>query len=61
MTHHDASLASFFFQLTGMMDVDGLEKLKGVEVIAYKSLASTHVDDECGLTPPTPQDVAIIM
>ena len=48
-------------QLTGKMDVDGVEKLKGVEVIAYKSLASTQVDDETTLTPPTPQDVAIIM
>ena len=48
-------------QLTGKMDVDGVEKLKGVEVIAYKCLASTQVDDETTLTPPTPQDVAIIM
>ena len=50
-----------FFQLTGNMDVGGVEKLKGVDVIAYKTLASTEIDDETVLSPPTPEDVAIIM
>ena len=43
------------------MDVGGVEKLKGVDVIAYKTLASTEIDDETVLSPPTPEDVAIIM
>lgn len=48
--------------MTGNTDVDA-SKLSNVEVIPYKTLAATEVeeDHEVLLEPPTAQDVAIIM
>ncbi len=53
---------SNFSQLTGNMDVN-VANLQGVDVISYKSLAATDVEENKNivLKPPTAQDVAIIM
>ncbi len=53
---------SNFSQLTGNMDVN-VANLQGVDVISYKDLAATDVEENKNivLKPPTAQDVAIIM